>query len=213
MPPPGGIGGDANRANWVRGRLGRRSASPGKAGAPGLTPRRSGRLAKPLNQQAPPENRKPQRSRPVNCTSVLAEISQAAPALTEVASGSYILRMRVVGLKVLKNRLSEYVRLAARGEAVLITDRDTVVAEIVPPRPGRSPMLADALLAEAVRRGWITPPAFASVAAMPRKPIMSFRQLMREIEADREERDLSRYLGGFGPALGRGLFAAIKPLG
>jgi antitoxin (DNA-binding transcriptional repressor) of toxin-antitoxin stability system len=96
--------------------------------------------------------------------------------------------MRSVGLKLLKNKLSEYVRLAARGEAVLITDRDTVVAEIVPPRPGRSPMLADAWLAEAVRNGWITPPAFASNAGMPRKPIMSFRELMREIEADREER-------------------------
>ena len=96
--------------------------------------------------------------------------------------------MRSVGLKVLKNKLSEYVCLAARGEAVLITDRDTVVAEIVPPRPGRSPMLADAWLAEAVRNGWITPPAFGSDAPMPRKPIMSFRELMREIEADREER-------------------------
>jgi antitoxin (DNA-binding transcriptional repressor) of toxin-antitoxin stability system len=95
--------------------------------------------------------------------------------------------MRAVGLKVLKNKLSEYVRLAARGETVLITDRDAVVAEIIPPRPSRSPMLADAWLAEAVRSGWITPPAFSD-AAMPRKPIMSFRELMREIEADREER-------------------------
>jgi antitoxin (DNA-binding transcriptional repressor) of toxin-antitoxin stability system len=96
--------------------------------------------------------------------------------------------MRAVGLKVLKNKLSEYVRLAARGETVLITDRDTVVAEIIPPRPGRSPMLADAWLAEVVRSGLITPPAFASDAAIPRKPIMSFSELMREIEADREER-------------------------
>jgi antitoxin (DNA-binding transcriptional repressor) of toxin-antitoxin stability system len=96
--------------------------------------------------------------------------------------------MRAVGLKVLKNKLSEYVRLAARGETVLITDRDTVVAEIIPPRPSRSPMLADAWLAEAVRSGWITPPAFASDAAIPRKPVTSFRELMREIEADREER-------------------------
>ena len=96
--------------------------------------------------------------------------------------------MRAVGLKILKNKLSEYVRLAARGETVLITDRDTVVAEIVPPRPGRSPMIADAWLAEAVRNGWITPPALASGAPMPRKPIMLFRELMREMEADREER-------------------------
>ena len=95
--------------------------------------------------------------------------------------------MRSVGLKILKNKLSEYVRLAARGETVLITDRDTVVAEIIPPRPGRSTMIADAWLAEAVRNGWITPP-LASGAPMPRKPIMLFRELMREIDADREER-------------------------
>jgi antitoxin (DNA-binding transcriptional repressor) of toxin-antitoxin stability system len=66
--------------------------------------------------------------------------------------------MRSVGLKVLKRKLSEYVRLAAGGETVLITDRDRVVAEIVPPRAGRSPLLRDALLAEAVRAGWLTPP-------------------------------------------------------
>src|SRR5215831_5893480 len=53
--------------------------------------------------------------------------------LVLVASGSYLERMRAVGLKVLKNKLSEYVRLAASGETVLITDRDRVVAELVPP--------------------------------------------------------------------------------
>ena len=46
----------------------------------------------------------------------------------------------------------------------------------------------DAWLAEAVRRGWITPPAFASDAAIPRKPIMPFRELARDMEADREDR-------------------------
>ena len=40
--------------------------------------------------------------------------------------------MRSVGLKVLKNRLSEYVRLAAGGETVLVTDRNRVVAVTVP---------------------------------------------------------------------------------
>jgi len=44
--------------------------------------------------------------------------------------------MRAVGLKILKNKLSEYVRMAAAGETVLITDRNRVVAEIVPPQPG-----------------------------------------------------------------------------
>ena len=42
--------------------------------------------------------------------------------------------MRAVGIKQLKNKLSTYVHLAAGGETVLVTDRDRVVAELVPPR-------------------------------------------------------------------------------
>jgi antitoxin (DNA-binding transcriptional repressor) of toxin-antitoxin stability system len=96
--------------------------------------------------------------------------------------------MRSVGLKVLKNKLSEYVRLAASGETVLVTDRDRVVAEIVPPNPSRSPLLADALLAEAVREGWVTPPTLAHGGVPPRKPIMSFRDLESELNQSREDR-------------------------
>jgi antitoxin (DNA-binding transcriptional repressor) of toxin-antitoxin stability system len=96
--------------------------------------------------------------------------------------------MRSVGLKVLKNRLSEYVRLAAGGETVLVTDRNRVVAEIVPPQAGRSAILADALLAEAVREGWLTPAALAGSSPPPRKPIMAFRDLMNELRHDREDR-------------------------
>ena len=36
--------------------------------------------------------------------------------------------MRAVGIKELKNRLSEYVRIAAAGERVLVTDRDILAA-------------------------------------------------------------------------------------
>jgi len=93
-----------------------------------------------------------------------------------------------VGLKVLKNKLSEYVRLAAGGETVLVTDRDRVVAEIVPPQAARSLLLADALLAEAVREGWLTPPPLAGASPPPRKPVMSFRELMKELQHDREDR-------------------------
>jgi antitoxin (DNA-binding transcriptional repressor) of toxin-antitoxin stability system len=96
--------------------------------------------------------------------------------------------MRAVGLKVLKNKLSEYVRLAAGGETVLVTDRDRVVAELVPPREGRSPLLADALLAEAVRRGWITPPALPPGDPPPSTPIMKFNDLMRQLDEDRADR-------------------------
>jgi antitoxin (DNA-binding transcriptional repressor) of toxin-antitoxin stability system len=96
--------------------------------------------------------------------------------------------MRSVGLKVLKNKLSEYIRLAAGGEIVLVTDRDRVVAEIVPPQAGRSPLLSDALLADAVRAGWLTPPVLAGHGPPPRKPIMPFRHLMTQLQQDREDR-------------------------
>jgi len=96
--------------------------------------------------------------------------------------------MRSVGLKVLKNKLSEYVRLAAGGETVLVTDRDRVVAEIVSPQPGRSPFLNDALLAELVREGWLAPPVLGGSAPPPRKPVMTLRELMQDVDQDREDR-------------------------
>ena len=93
--------------------------------------------------------------------------------------------MRSVGLKVLKNRLSEYVRLAAGGETVLVTDRDRVVAELGPPRPGRGPTLDDAVLADAVRRGWLTPPTMRASEPPPRAPVTSLRKLLQELSEDR----------------------------
>ena len=42
--------------------------------------------------------------------------------------------MKVVGIKQLKAKLSEYVRLAKAGETVLVTERDEVVAELRPVR-------------------------------------------------------------------------------
>lgn len=94
--------------------------------------------------------------------------------------------MQVVGLKVLKNKLSEYVRRAARGETVLVTDRERVVAELVPPREGRSPLAADALLAEAVRQGWVTPPLMVSRVPPPRLPVARLRDLLDDLARDRE---------------------------
>jgi len=95
--------------------------------------------------------------------------------------------MRSVGIKTLKNRLSEYVRLAAAGETVLVTDRDRVVAELVPPSASRSRLLANEKLAQAVRDGTITPAKIVSGELPPRMPVMSFEALMRELSADREE--------------------------
>jgi len=96
--------------------------------------------------------------------------------------------MRVVGLKVLKNRLSEYVRLAAGGERVLVTDRDRVVAELVPPQAGAPELSSDAVLAEAVRAGWLRPPLLPARGAPPRVPVAPLSELLAELEADRSER-------------------------
>jgi antitoxin (DNA-binding transcriptional repressor) of toxin-antitoxin stability system len=96
--------------------------------------------------------------------------------------------MRSVGLKVLKNKLSEYVRLAAGGETVLVTDRDRLVAEIVPPQPGRSRHLADANFAELIRKGLVAPATIVGKGPPPRKPIMTLQQLLQELDEDRADR-------------------------
>lgn len=44
--------------------------------------------------------------------------------------------MKTVGVRELKNRLSEYIRQVRAGEAVLVTDRGQVVAELAPPGQG-----------------------------------------------------------------------------
>jgi antitoxin (DNA-binding transcriptional repressor) of toxin-antitoxin stability system len=41
--------------------------------------------------------------------------------------------MKAVGLRELKNRFSEYVRLVRAGESIQVTDRGEVVAELNPP--------------------------------------------------------------------------------
>jgi antitoxin (DNA-binding transcriptional repressor) of toxin-antitoxin stability system len=96
--------------------------------------------------------------------------------------------MRAVGIKVLKNKLSEYVRLAESGETVLVTDRDRVVAELTPPRAGRAEMLADGMLAEAVRKGWLKPPVGGRSEPPKRAPVAPLRELLNELTKDRDER-------------------------
>ncbi|MGD2151896.1 MAG: hypothetical protein PVG79_01430 [Gemmatimonadales bacterium] len=96
--------------------------------------------------------------------------------------------MRSVGLKILKNKLSEYVRLAASGETILVTDRDRVVAELGPPREGRAPRLADAQLSEAVRKGWLSPPLVVAEEPPPYLPVAPLSQILAELDEDREER-------------------------
>lgn len=96
--------------------------------------------------------------------------------------------MRAVGIKVLKNKLSEYVRVAADGETVLVTDRDRVVAELGPPQPGRATQVGDALLAEVVRDGWLRPPVVTMAELPVRSPVAPLADLLAELDNDRGDR-------------------------
>jgi prevent-host-death family protein len=96
--------------------------------------------------------------------------------------------MRTVGLKLLKNKLSEYVRMAERGETVLISDRGHIVAELSPPRATRSLELPDALLADAVRTGLVTPALMAPGRPRAAPAVATWAELRRELEVDREDR-------------------------
>jgi len=96
--------------------------------------------------------------------------------------------MRSVGIKILKNKLSHYVRLASQGETVLVTDRDRVVAQLVPPRPGRAEHVADAVLAELIRRGQVSPALRGPGVPPESRPLAPLADILAELEEDRSDR-------------------------
>ena len=96
--------------------------------------------------------------------------------------------MRALSVKVLKNKLSKYVRLAADGETILITDRDRVVAQLTAPAPVRGMSVDDAALAELVRTGCLTPPLLGPGGEVPRRPVARLAVLLQELNSDRADR-------------------------
>ncbi len=98
--------------------------------------------------------------------------------------------MKTVGLRELKNRLSTYMRYVRAGEAVAVTDRGEIVAELAPPRREQDAMAGLAALA---RKGELTP-------AEPRKGrkraalypelqrVLRDDQLAKLLDAERGER-------------------------
>jgi prevent-host-death family protein len=94
--------------------------------------------------------------------------------------------VRTVGLKTLKNKLSEFVRLASAGETIVVTDRNRIVAEIVASRRQQH----ESFIERGVREGWLTPATDRSGRPPPRKPIkgLTLDQLMSELGQDREDR-------------------------
>ena len=93
--------------------------------------------------------------------------------------------MKTVGLKTLKNKLSEYIRAAADGETIVVTDRGRVIAEINPPREK-----AESWRERGIREGWIRPAVRGPDWPPKGKPVpgLTFEQLMADLEKDREDR-------------------------
>ena len=95
--------------------------------------------------------------------------------------------MRSVGIRELKNRLSEFVRAVQAGERVLVTDRGKVVAELREPGSLEDEAVPPALGAMA-RSGYVTLPS-ASKARYPKLRSLRKGPSSQELlDADRGER-------------------------
>lgn len=110
--------------------------------------------------------------------------------IAKVATSSYHLSMATVGIKELKNKLSEYVKLAKSGEVVLVTDRGEVVAELRAPNASADPLMDDPWFAEEVRLGNITPAEAPSTSPLKldrNYPLSSLEEILRDLDESREE--------------------------
>ncbi|MXX85349.1 MAG: type II toxin-antitoxin system prevent-host-death family antitoxin [Acidobacteria bacterium] len=75
--------------------------------------------------------------------------------------------MKTVGVRALKNRLSEYLRLVQAGESLAVTKRGVVVARLIPPdvrgetaeqEPHRTALSGETRLGKPDRPGLYPPP-------------------------------------------------------
>ena len=97
--------------------------------------------------------------------------------------------MHSVGIKALKNKLSEYLRAAAAGETVLVTDRGQVVAELVSPRVRADASFTERRLGELMRQGLLAPAKAALDGPLPqRKPVAKVADLLHELDLSRADR-------------------------
>ena len=98
--------------------------------------------------------------------------------------------MKAVGVKNLKARLSEYLRMVKAGETILVTERDTVIAELRPTRrQDRPPDTLEEALQAMAERGEVTlrskPPGTWLIDPRPKvEGLPSSQELLDEIRKD-----------------------------
>ena len=98
--------------------------------------------------------------------------------------------VKTVGVRELKNRLSDYLRQVRSGEGVLVTDRGQVVAELTPPGQGATDASVPATLLALARRNLLTIGAPSDGDLYPALPRARRRkrtaaQLLAEARGDR----------------------------
>ncbi len=69
--------------------------------------------------------------------------------------------LKTVGIRELKNRLSEYLREVRLGTTILVTDRGTAIAEIREPSMGSTPLTDNSLLQAWIGEGKVRGPLSA----------------------------------------------------
>jgi prevent-host-death family protein len=100
-------------------------------------------------------------------------------------------RMKTVGVRDLKNKLSEYLRRVRLGESVLVTDRGEVVAELLPPGQGQGDPSVPVGLQSLAKRGLLTLGAAAGTdlyPALTRKPSEGRRSVAQLLDEERGTR-------------------------
>lgn len=97
-------------------------------------------------------------------------------------------RSRKVGIKDLKNNLSAYIREVRKGARILVSDRDTVVAELrEPEQTYGSSLPADPILADWIRRGIVVPPSGEKTPLPPSPVHLEDGTALRLLDEDRED--------------------------
>jgi len=85
--------------------------------------------------------------------------------------------MKTVGIRELKNRLSEYLREVRAGESVLVTDRGEVIAEVSPPGQLRADPSFPAGLLQLARRGLLSLGSTSGAALYKSLPLRRRRKI------------------------------------
>ena len=99
--------------------------------------------------------------------------------------------MKTVGVRELKNKLSEYLRGVRLGESVLVTGPGEIVAELLPPGQGQVDPAVPAGLQSLAKRGLLTLGAPAGknlYPALPRKQGERRRSVAQLLDEERGSR-------------------------